>query len=133
MSGSAAQIERLLRGQDQIDLPLSLCRMERISAAAPERLLFLPGASGNTSFWRPVAERLTHPAQPFHLGWPGFGDTAADPGVYGWLDLLELVLSQMDRPCALIAQSMGGVLAVQAAGLSSQPPPRGCARSLSQR
>lgn len=81
----------------------------------PQRLLFLPGASGNTDFWRPVAERLRHEAAPVHLGWPGFGDTPSDPGVNGFDDLLALVLAQLDRPCALIAQSMGGVLALRAA------------------
>lgn len=89
--------------------------MERTRPAAPEQLLFLPGASGNTGFWCPVAERLTHPAQRRHLGWPGFGDTPRDPEINGLPDLLTLVLAQLDRPCALIAQSMGGVLAVEAA------------------
>jgi pimeloyl-ACP methyl ester carboxylesterase len=81
----------------------------------PQRLLFLPGASGDTSFWRPVAGRLRHDAERVHLGWPGFGATPADPGVRGFEDLLGLVLAAIDRPCALIAQSMGGVLAVRAA------------------
>jgi poly(3-hydroxyoctanoate) depolymerase len=84
-------------------------------AAPPQRLLFLPGASGNTSFWQPVARQLRHPAERVHLGWPGFGDTHRDPGVNGFDDLLNLVLAQLDRPCALIAQSMGGVLALRAA------------------
>jgi poly(3-hydroxyoctanoate) depolymerase len=84
-------------------------------AAPPQRLLFLPGASGNTSFWQPVARQLRHPAERVHLGWPGFGDTPRDPGVNGFEDLLALVLAQLDRPCALVAQSMGGVLALRAA------------------
>ncbi|WP_254216835.1 alpha/beta fold hydrolase [Synechococcus sp. CCY 9618] len=83
--------------------------------ARPERLLFLPGASGNTSFWGPLAERLGWPGESWHLGWPGFGDTPPRPGVAGFEDLLALVLEPLDRPCALIAQSMGGVLALRAA------------------
>jgi pimeloyl-ACP methyl ester carboxylesterase len=81
----------------------------------PQWLLFLPGASGNIHFWRPVAERLHHESEKVHLGWPGFGDTPSDPRLRGFEDLLTLVLAQLDRPCALIAQSMGGVLALQAA------------------
>ena len=81
----------------------------------PSRLLFLPGASGNMAFWKPVATRLRHGGEQVFLGWPGFGPTPADPAVNGWTDLLVLVLAQLDRPCALIAQSMGGVLALQAA------------------
>jgi pimeloyl-ACP methyl ester carboxylesterase len=81
----------------------------------PTRLLLLPGASGNTAYWRPVAERLEHGGQRVHLGWPGFGPTPPDPRVRGFGDLLGLVLTCLDRPTALIAQSMGGVLALQAA------------------
>ncbi|MCP9928807.1 alpha/beta fold hydrolase [Cyanobium sp. CH-040] len=81
----------------------------------PTQLLFLPGASGNTAHWRPVAERLVHDAGRLHLGWPGFGETPPDPSVRGFDDLLGLVLARLDRPTALIAQSMGGVLALQAA------------------
>ncbi len=81
----------------------------------PQRLLFLPGASGNPGFWQPVARQLHHPAESIHLGWPGFGDTPPDPGVRGFDDLLALLLARLDRPSALIAQSMGGVLALRAA------------------
>jgi pimeloyl-ACP methyl ester carboxylesterase len=81
----------------------------------PTQLLFLPGASGNTAHWRPVAERLGHGGERVHLGWPGFGQTPPDPTVRGFEDLLKLVLARLDRPSALIAQSMGGVLALQAA------------------
>ncbi len=85
------------------------------AGAQPRRLLFLPGASGNTGFWQPLARQLRHPAERIHLGWPGFGDTPPDPEVNGFDDLLALVLTRLDRPCALIAQSMGGVLALRAA------------------
>ena len=81
----------------------------------PLQLLFLPGASGNTRFWRPVAERLRHPAQRHHLGWPGFGPTPPDPSVQGIDDLAACVAGRIDRPTALIAQSMGGLVALKAA------------------
>ncbi|UVK99689.1 alpha/beta fold hydrolase [Pseudomonas sp. B21-048] len=83
--------------------------------APPKKLLFLPGASGNTQFWRPVAERLAHPAQQVHIGWPGFGDTPSSPSVAGMDDLIAGVLAEIDRPTALVAQSMGGIVAVNAA------------------
>lgn len=79
------------------------------------RLMFLPGASGNTAFWRPVADRLTHPGERLHIGWPGFGSTPPDPAVNGMEDLVARVIAAMDRPTALIAQSMGGVIAMRAA------------------
>ena len=82
---------------------------------APTKLLFLPGAAGSPDFWRPVSDFLLHPAQRRLLGWPGFDGVPRDPGVRGIADLVGMVTREMDQPCALIAQSMGGVIAVQAA------------------
>ncbi|HEX5512983.1 MAG TPA: alpha/beta fold hydrolase [Gammaproteobacteria bacterium] len=79
------------------------------------KLLFLPGASGNTAFWRPVADLLTHPGERIHFGWPGFAATSPDPAVAGFEDLVGRVTAEIDRPTALIAQSMGGVIALRAA------------------
>lgn len=81
----------------------------------PSQLLFLPGASGNTQFWQPVAQRLAFQAKPVHLGWPGFGPTPRDPRVQGFDDLVGMVVAHIDQPTALIAQSMGGVVALRAA------------------
>ncbi|MFZ4858115.1 MAG: alpha/beta fold hydrolase [Desulfuromonadaceae bacterium] len=81
----------------------------------PQRLLFLPGASGNTSFWRPVAGMLTAPDEKVHFGWPGFGPTPHDPAFMGINDLVKLVTAEITVPSALIAQSMGGVIALLAA------------------
>ncbi len=81
----------------------------------PTKLIFLPGAAGSPNVWRPVSERLVHPASRVLLGWPGFDRVPADPDVRGLADLVALVVREMDQPCALIAQSMGGVIAVQAA------------------
>lgn len=81
----------------------------------PSRLIFLPGASGNTEFWRPAARQLAHRAHQLHIGWPGFGSTPADPAVQGMDDLVARVLPHIDQPTALIAQSMGGIVAVRAA------------------
>lgn len=83
--------------------------------APPDKLLFLPGASGNTRFWRPVAELLTITVQKFHVGWPGFGDTPSNPSVTSMDDLVARVLADIDRPTALVAQSMGGIVAVRVA------------------
>lgn len=61
-------------------------------AIFPSKLLFLPGASGNTEFWRPAAERLALPAKQIHIGWPGFGSTPPDSIVTGMADLHMPVL-----------------------------------------
>lgn len=81
----------------------------------PSQLLFLPGASGRTELWMPVANRLAYPARKIHFGWPGFGSTPSDPQVHGIDDLVAKVVAAIDQPTALIAQSMGGVIAIRAA------------------
>ncbi|MCP9848890.1 alpha/beta fold hydrolase [Cyanobium sp. Morenito 9A2] len=84
-------------------------------AKTPAQLLFLAGASGSLAFWQPLVQRLSHPAERRILGWPGFGPTPPDPFFNGLGDLVALVTGAMDRPTALIAQSMGGVIALRAA------------------
>lgn len=81
----------------------------------PTKLLFLPGASGDTTFWAPVSRRLTHTGERVTLGWPGFGETPPDPDVHGLDELVARVVAELDQPCALIAQSMGGAIALRAA------------------
>jgi pimeloyl-ACP methyl ester carboxylesterase len=88
---------------------------QALQAVVPSRLIFLPGALGNPGFWRPVGERLAAPCEQVHLGWPGFGPTPPDHRVRGIDDLAAMVVDQIDRPAALVAQSMGGVVAVLAA------------------
>jgi pimeloyl-ACP methyl ester carboxylesterase len=82
----------------------------------PDQVLFLPGASGNVDFWRPVAARLPLAGRVVrHLGWPGLGPTPADPAIRTVPDLAARVEAMLDRPTALVAQSMGGVVALLAA------------------
>ncbi|MHB8348145.1 MAG: alpha/beta fold hydrolase [Acidiferrobacterales bacterium] len=81
----------------------------------PSRLIFLPGAGGARGFWEPVSGLLVHPATRILLGWPGFGATPVDPLVHGIDDLVARVVSRIDQPTALIAQSMGGIIAMQVA------------------
>lgn len=83
--------------------------------SSPAKLLFLPGASGNTAFWQPLAARLVHRATRVFAGYPGFGALPADPAIHGLDDLAARTVQQIDQPTALIAQSMGGVIAILAA------------------
>jgi poly(3-hydroxyoctanoate) depolymerase len=81
----------------------------------PSKLFFLPGALGKTEFWRPASDLLTYPAPKVHVTWPGFSGIPADPRIRGIGDLVSRVLADIDQPSALIAQSMGGVVAMLAA------------------
>ncbi len=67
------------------------------------------------TFWRPVSERIPASADHVLVGWPGFVDTPSDPSVKCLADLVSIVDRHLDRPAALVAQSMGGVVAVLAA------------------
>ncbi len=81
----------------------------------PSRLFFLPGALGSRAFWRPLALELSNQAERVFMAYPGFDGAPAEPSVSCLEDLVTDVASRIDRPTALIAQSMGGVIAVKAA------------------
>jgi pimeloyl-ACP methyl ester carboxylesterase len=86
-----------------------------MSVPKPSRLFFLPGALGRTAFWQPVADLLAYPAPKVPVSWPGFSGIPPDPRIRCIGDLAERVLAEIDQPGALIAQSMGGVVAMLAA------------------
>lgn len=77
--------------------------------------LFLPGAGGSALFWQPVIERLPANWVCQSLSWPGLGAEPHDGDVAGIDDLVELVLDRISSPVDLIAQSMGGVVAIKVA------------------
>lgn len=81
----------------------------------PSQILFLPGALGRTQLWEPVASQLAYPAPKEHIGWPGFGSTPPDPLITGIDDLVRKVVARVEQPTALVAQSMGGAIAVRVA------------------
>ncbi len=79
-------------------------------------LVFLPGAGGRSAFWRPVAERLTDLGPAQLLAYPGFGEEPSDPRIRSLGDLFGWLLARLPPgPCHVVAQSMGGVLAVRLA------------------
>lgn len=77
------------------------------------KTLFLPGAGASASFWKPVADLAG--LDGVFLSWPGLGDEPARPDVAGIDDLVALVLREMREPVNMVAQSMGGLIAVKAA------------------
>jgi len=77
------------------------------------KTLFLPGAGGSASFWKPVADyaRLSG----VFFSWPGLGSEPPRPGVDSIDDLIALVAEEITEPVAIVAQSMGGLLAIKLA------------------
>ena len=79
-------------------------------------LVFLPGASGRTSFWTPVADRLADLGPAHRLGWPGFGGVPVEPDVGSLDGLFRWLVARLPPGRShLVAQSMGGVLATRLA------------------
>jgi pimeloyl-ACP methyl ester carboxylesterase len=81
----------------------------------PPRVVFLPGASGSGDFWRDAGEALPTTWEKVYLAWPGLGDERPDASVRGFDDLVERVIDALARPSDLVAQSIGGTIAVRVA------------------
>ncbi|MEK4032009.1 alpha/beta hydrolase [Methylocystis sp. IM3] len=77
------------------------------------KVLFLPGASGSASFWKPVADRAG--MEGVFFAWPGLGDEPALPDINGIDDLVALVADEIAEPVDIVAQSMGGLVAIKLA------------------
>jgi len=84
-------------------------------ASRAQRVLFLPGASGVGRFWQPVIDRLTLPVEHVAFDYPGFGGNPPDPSLVSLEDLASWIETYIDRPVDILAQSMGGVMAMQLA------------------
>ena len=75
---------------------------------------FLPGAGGDAAFWRPMADVLGL-TTPVLFSWPGLGNQTHCDGVQSIDDLVELVETRVTGPANVVAQSMGGLVAVHLA------------------
>lgn len=80
-----------------------------------KRRLFLPGASGVASFWRPVIDRLSSPVESIAFDYPGYGGNPPNPAIRSLDDIASWIESYIDRPVVLFAQSMGGAIGVRLA------------------
>lgn len=80
-----------------------------------EKCLFLPGASGSRQFWQPLADRVVDDKDCLFVGWPGLDGVPPDPNIQSLSGLVDLVSASVDGPVDILAQSMGGVVAMQTA------------------
>lgn len=80
-----------------------------------QRLLFLPGASGDREMWKTLAAGLTHAGEKRFVGYPGYGGEPLDASIDGIESLTHRVAAELDGPTHVFAQSMGGVIAVRLA------------------
>lgn len=89
--------------------------------SASPSVVFLPGAGGSPRFWEPVASRLPKAWDTTLLGWPGAGDQPHDPAIVSFEDLITFAEARISDRSDLVAQSMGGVVAL---GLALRSPGR---------
>jgi len=78
-------------------------------------ILFLPGSVGAADFWHPLGALLPARWRKRYLSWPGLGVQPHDLSVQGIDDLVALAHREIRGPTAVIAQSMGGVVAIRLA------------------
>src|SRR5205807_4010675 len=79
------------------------------------KILFLPGSGASLDFWKPVGTLLPATWSKEYFGWPGLGRQPHDPAIKGIDDLIAMVVAKIEAPVDLVAQSMGGVIAVRIA------------------
>jgi pimeloyl-ACP methyl ester carboxylesterase len=77
-------------------------------------IVFLPGASGVPEQWEPVAHRLPD-REHIIVGYPGFNGLPANPAIRSLSELSDDLMGRLPPRFDLVAQSMGGVLALRAA------------------
>lgn len=77
------------------------------------KTIYLPGAAGSATFWQPVAAELGQDG--IFLSWPGLGNEPASPAVVSIDDMVAMVMAELHEPANLIAQSMGGLIAIKVA------------------
>jgi pimeloyl-ACP methyl ester carboxylesterase len=76
------------------------------------RVVFVPGAAGAATFWRPIIERLPAHLEPQAFDLPGLGAVPPHVGIHGYDGLVEYVRAGIDAPAIVVAQSMGAYIAL---------------------
>lgn len=82
-------------------------------------LLFLPGAGGAAEFWHPLGALLPQYDRTY-LNWPGLGHEAHKPGFDSLDALTAHAAAHLHSQTVIVAQSMGGIVALRLALLYPQ-------------
>lgn len=83
--------------------------------AVNRSVLFLPGAGGDGNFWQGVGSLLPVAWEKTYLDWPGLGNQPPRPGMDSLDSLAGLEEAALQRPSVVVAQSMGGIVALKLA------------------
>lgn len=84
------------------------------------KLVFLPGASGSQSFWHPLLNQLPEYTEKKIITYPGFDGVKNDPHILNFEDFQHSIHEQIANDSVVIAQSMGGVLALNTVLMQTQ-------------
>jgi pimeloyl-ACP methyl ester carboxylesterase len=76
---------------------------------------YLPGASGQSTVWEPIANVLAHRREAFLFAYPGLGDVPTHEDIGSLPDLVRWVASELPERCDLVALSMGSTIALRLA------------------
>jgi surfactin synthase thioesterase subunit len=69
---------------------------------------FFTRRPGSTEFWQPVMQQLSADHQKTVMAYPSFAGHPEHPYIDSFDDLQDYILDQIQQPCIVIAQSMGG-------------------------
>lgn len=78
-------------------------------------IAYLPGASGRSTVWEPIANVLAHRREAFLFSYPGLGDAPAHEEIRSLPDLVQWVASELPERCDVVALSMGSTVALRLA------------------
>jgi surfactin synthase thioesterase subunit len=94
------------------------------------RVVFFPGASGAAVFLTPVSDRMPDGWPTRLLGWPGAGAEPHDPAITDYGALVDRAAAAVANCSDVVAQSMGGVVAVGLALVYPEDPSAGAGLDL---
>lgn len=76
---------------------------------------YLPGASGHSTVWEPIANVLAHRREAYLFAYPGLGDAPDDEAIHSLPDLVRWVASELPERCDVVSLSMGSTIALRLA------------------
>jgi poly(3-hydroxyoctanoate) depolymerase len=76
---------------------------------------YLPGASGRSASWEPIASVLAYRREARLFDYPGLGEREELPGIQDLSDLTRWIVSELPELCDVVTLSMGSALGLRLA------------------
>ncbi len=93
----------------------NLRSMAALGATQHLPIAYLPGASGHSAIWEPIASVLAHRRKPLLFDYPGLGERPDAPWIRDLADLTSWVAEQLPAVCDVVTISMGSSLGLRLA------------------